>query len=80
MKFRIITLLISRLIKQKEERALKTEEEVSALPPLPKFKPTWNAVVTIKDKSVRREVDRRSWIDKDNQPLRYSRDPLGIPM
>ena len=57
-----------------------TDEEVKELPPLPVFKPTWNAVITYRDKKVRREVDRRSWIDKDNQPLRYALDTLGIPM
>lgn len=55
-------------------------EEPAELPRLPLFKPKWNAVVTYKLKGIRREVDRRSWIAKDNQPLRYNLDPLGIPV
>ena len=57
-----------------------TEDELNGLPPLPIFKPTWNAVITYKEKGVRREVDRRSWIDKDNKPVRYSLDTLGVPV
>ena len=64
-----------------EAKVLPTlKEESTKLPPLPVFKPKWNAVVTFREKSVWREVDRRSWIDKDNQPLRYALDPVGVPM
>ena len=56
------------------------QEEATESLPLPVFKPKWNYVVTYRDKGVRREVDRRSWIDKDNQPLRYALDPVGVPM
>ena len=70
----------SSILKQKEERALLSDKELHELPPLPVFRPKWNAVVTYKNDGVRCEINRRSWIDKDNQPLRYSLDPLGIPM
>lgn len=57
-----------------------TEEELQKLPPLPVFVPKWNSVVTYKEDGVKKAIDRRSWIDKDNQPLRYTLDTLGIPV
>ncbi|XP_033743508.1 transient receptor potential cation channel subfamily M member-like 2 isoform X2 [Pecten maximus] len=57
-----------------------TEEEKEALPPLAKFSAKWNAVVTYRQESHTRAIDRRSWISFDNQPHRYSLDPMEIPI
>lgn len=77
------------ILKKKEEQSMVPEEakglpplqeEATESPSLPVFKPKWNSVVTYRDKDLRREVDRRSWIDKDNQPLRYALDSVGVPI
>ncbi|KAH3836170.1 hypothetical protein DPMN_109540 [Dreissena polymorpha] len=47
--------------------------------PVADFGPKWNTVVTYMEKGQRREIDRRSWITMDNQPLRYVLDSLSLP-
>ena len=56
-----------------------TEEEGRRLSPIPEFQPKWNVVIIYKEYGESREIDRRSWINVDNQPLRYTLDALGIP-
>ena len=63
----------------REERALLSEEDTASLIPIPDFSPKWNAVVTYKEKGKRRDIDRRSWINVDSQPLRYTIDQLDLP-
>ncbi|XP_060602842.1 transient receptor potential cation channel subfamily M member-like 2 [Ruditapes philippinarum] len=54
-------------------------EELDRLTPIPEFTAKWNTVTTFKENGERREIDRRSWINVDNQPLRYTIDSLGLP-
>ncbi|KAL4230550.1 hypothetical protein ACF0H5_010931 [Mactra antiquata] len=68
------------LIKLKEERLALGSDDDGGLSPLPKFNPKWNAVTSYKVKGEKREIDRRSWINIDDQPLRYKLDSLGIPL
>lgn len=56
-----------------------TEEDRLEQPALPVFRPMWNAVVTYRQENTTREVDRRSWITIDSQPVRYKLDPTGLP-
>ncbi|OWF47104.1 Transient receptor potential cation channel trpm [Mizuhopecten yessoensis] len=69
-----------QLKKAQEERDRMTEEEKESLPPLAKFSPKWNSVVTYRQESHTRAIDRRSWISFNNQPLRYSLDPMETPI
>ncbi|XP_052825070.1 transient receptor potential cation channel subfamily M member 2 [Octopus bimaculoides] len=62
-----------------ELRAQMPEEERVEQPALPNFRPMWNAVVTYRQGNATREVDRRSWITIDSQPVRYKLDPSGVP-
>lgn len=55
------------------------EDDTNRLSPIPEFEPKWNSVTIIMENDVRREIDRRSWINVDNQPLRYTLDALGLP-
>lgn len=54
-------------------------EDGSQMNPIDDFGPKWNTVVTFMEKGQRREIDRRSWINMDNQPLRYVLDSLNLP-
>ena len=77
---KFIVLSHYRLNRQKEERLVVTDEEdAKRLPSIAEFVPKWNAVITYRENGERREIDRRSWINKDNQPLRYTLDVLNIP-
>lgn len=68
-----------RLIRLREERLAAGVEEEDRLTPLPVFKPKWNTVTVYKEKGEKREIDRRSWININDQQLRYTVDFLGIP-
>ncbi|KAL5012942.1 hypothetical protein ScPMuIL_011493 [Solemya velum] len=70
---------IIEILRQEDERAQMTEEELAELPPLPQFNPKWNSVVTYRHGDNTREIDRRSWITLDSQPFRYKLDPVGLP-
>ncbi|KAL3880135.1 hypothetical protein ACJMK2_032401 [Sinanodonta woodiana] len=70
---------IIELKKLQDERAPLSEAELEALPPIPQFNPVWNAVVIMKKDGKKREIDRRSWITDEGQPLRYALDPTGLP-
>lgn len=70
---------ILELRAQEELRSQMTEEERLEQPALPVFRPMWNAVVTYRQENTTREVDRRSWITIDSQPVRYKLDPTGLP-
>ena len=72
-RFQIVIIFIHRLNKQREEEAIRR------LPSIPEFNPKWNAVVTYREMGERKEIDRRSWITTENQPLRYTLDALNIP-
>ncbi|XP_052281701.1 transient receptor potential cation channel subfamily M member 2-like isoform X5 [Dreissena polymorpha] len=54
-------------------------EDGAQMTPVADFGPKWNTVVTYMEKGQRREIDRRSWITMDNQPLRYVLDSLSLP-
>ncbi|KAJ8317915.1 hypothetical protein KUTeg_003006 [Tegillarca granosa] len=70
---------ISRL-KEEREKIPEEDEGQEDLPPLPNFSPVWNSVVTYKVDNITREVDRRSWMSHEDQPLRYRIDPIGLPL
>ena len=55
------------------------DEDSSRLSPIPEFVPCWNSATIMREHGVPREIDRRSWINVDNQPLRYVLDTLGLP-
>ena len=68
-----------RIQRMKEERMVE-EDDTNRLSPIPEFEPTWTSVVTFREKDDEvKEVDRRSWINIDNQPLRYTLDALDLP-
>mgnify|MGYP007091658045 CR=1 FL=1 len=74
-----MSYVLYRIQRMKEERMVE-EDDTNRLSPIPEFEPKWNSVVTFREKDDEvKEVDRRSWINIDNQPLRYTLDALDLP-
>ncbi|XP_052792596.1 transient receptor potential cation channel subfamily M member 2-like isoform X1 [Mya arenaria] len=65
---------ILELARLKEER-----DDDGRMSPITEFFPKWNTVTTTRDKNVRQDIDRLSWINIDDQPLRYEVDALNLP-
>ena len=70
----------SRIIEEQNRRQGLSAEELDELPPLPEFKPMYNAVMSTIIDGVQVELNRASWISVDDQPLRYKLDTMSLPM